>query len=74
MSIKETLPLENSHIYILTDMPLDETPDIHSDSKNFLPVHPTEVFLVKEKKNGGSHPLDLTPEIIGQNFFSSFKL
>ena len=39
----------NSHIYILTDMLLDETPEIHSHYKNFLIVYQTEVFL--EKKN-----------------------
>ena len=39
----------NSHIYTLTDMLLDETPEIHSHYKNFLIVYQTEVFL--EKKN-----------------------
>ena len=33
---------------MLTDMLLDETPDINSDYKNFLLVYPTEVFLVKK--------------------------
>ena len=41
----------NSHISMLTDMLLDETPEILSDNKNFLFVYPTGVFLLK-KKNG----------------------
>ena len=36
---------------MLTDMLIDETPDIHTDYKNFLIVYPTEVFLGTEKKN-----------------------
>ena len=35
---------------MLTDSPLDETPDINSDYKNFL-VNPTEIFHGKEMKN-----------------------
>ena len=34
---------------MLTDILLDETPDIFSDNKNFLIVSPTEVFHGKEK-------------------------
>ena len=47
MFVRETLTQTNSHIPMLTDMSLDETPDIHSDYKNILIVNPTEVFLVK---------------------------
>ena len=42
----------NSHVNMLTDILLDETPDIFSDNKNFLIVHLMEVFHGKEKKNG----------------------
>ena len=52
MSIKSTLTQTNSHAYKLTDMLVDEPPDISSDSKNFLLVYPTEAFLGKGKKNG----------------------
>ena len=48
MSIRSMLTQPNSHIHMLTDMSLDETPDIHSDHKNFLIVDPTEVFLVEK--------------------------
>ena len=34
----------NSHIPMITDMLLDETPDTHSDGKNSLIVYPTEVL------------------------------
>ena len=51
MSVRSTLSQTNSHISMLTDMVVDETPDINSDDKNFLHLYPTEVFLVIEKKN-----------------------
>ena len=44
MSVRETLTQTNSHIYMLTVMSLGETPEIHSDYKDFLVVHPTEVL------------------------------
>ena len=49
MSVRSTRTRANSRIDMLTDMLLDETPDIDSDFKDFLVVHPTEVFLVKER-------------------------
>ena len=52
MSIKSTLTQTNSHAYKLTDMLVDEPPNIDSDSKNFLLVYPTEAFLVRAKNNG----------------------
>ena len=51
MSVRSTLSQTNSHISMLMDMVVDETPDINSDDKNFLHLYPTEVFLVIEKKN-----------------------
>ena len=53
MSVRSTLSQTNSHIYMLTDMPLDETPDIQSDYKNLLLVDQKEVFLVKDKRKNG---------------------
>ena len=37
---------------MLTDMLVDETPDIYLDYKNLLLVYPTEVFHGKGKNNG----------------------
>ena len=48
MSIRSTLTQRKSHTYMLTDMLVDETPDIFSDNKNLLLVFPTEVFLGKK--------------------------
>ena len=49
MSIRSTLTQRKSHTYMLTDMLVDETPDIYPDFKNFDLLYPTEVFHGKEK-------------------------
>ena len=49
MSVGPTLSQTNSHVSMLTDMVVDETPDINSDDKNFLNLYQTEVFLMIEK-------------------------
>ena len=36
---------------MLTDMLVDETPDIYSDFKNLLLVYPTDVLHMKEKND-----------------------
>ena len=50
ISIRSTIT-DNSHVYILTDTLLDVTPEIFTVYKIFLLVHPTEVFLWKQKKS-----------------------
>ena len=50
VSVGETLAQTNSHIDMLMDTLLAETPDIYSDYKNILIIYPTDVFHVK--KNG----------------------
>ena len=52
MSVRPTLTQPNSHSLMLTDMLVDETPDIYLDYKNLLLVYPTEIFHGKGKKNG----------------------